>query len=50
MKTKLIFNPKLARTLLHKGFKIVDLKPMKEDTTKSIFVFELTNELLKELN
>lgn len=49
METKLIFNPAIARKLLKMGNIIVDLKPLREDKEKTIFVFEYTNKLKEDL-
>lgn len=49
MKTKLIMNPTMARKLLQKGNTIIDLKPKKENPRETIFVFDLTNKLLKDM-
>lgn len=46
----LVFNPKIARGLIKKGFNIVDIKPFKEDANRTIFVFERTEEILKEIH
>ena len=40
-----IFKPKIARDLLKQGFTIVDIKPCKENTDRSIFIFKNTEEL-----
>jgi Domain of unknown function (DUF5659) len=45
----LIFKPKLARNLLRNGFSIVDIKADKNNTDRTIFVFERTKELLEML-
>lgn len=50
MKTKVIYNPSIARQLLHKGNEIIDIKPDKKDKFKSNFVFECTNKLLEDLS
>ena len=50
MKTKLIMNPIMARKLLHKGNTIVDIKPKKESPRETIFVFDLTDKLLKDMD
>lgn len=47
--TKLIMSPTMARKLLSKGNTIVDLKPKKENSRETIFVFELTNKLLNDM-
>ncbi|ADL08046.1 DUF5659 domain-containing protein [Thermosediminibacter oceani] len=47
--TKVILNPALARKLVKKGFKIVDLKPHKQNHFATVFVFENSPELQKVL-
>lgn len=41
---KLIFNPKVAKFLVSRGCRIIDLKPHKQDKT-TIFVFEFGDAL-----
>ena len=43
-KSRLIFDAKIARKLLKQGFVVIDIKPNRENTDKSIFVFENTDE------
>ena len=43
-KSRLIFDAKIARKLLKQGFVVVDIKPNRENTDKSIFIFENTDE------
>ena len=43
-KSRLIFDAKIARKLLKQGFVVIDIKPNRENTDKSIFVFENTEE------
>lgn len=43
-KSRLIFDAKIARKLLKMGFVVIDIKPNRENTDKSIFVFENTDE------
>ena len=42
--SKLCFDPKMARTLLKRGFKVIDIKPNRANPIASIFVFENTDE------
>lgn len=49
MKCKVIYNPSIARQLLHKGNPIIDIKPNKSNNKETIFVFECTENLLKDL-
>ena len=48
-KSRLIFDAKIARKLLKMGFVVVDIKPNRENTDKSIFVFENTEEFKQAL-
>jgi hypothetical protein len=43
-KSKLVFDPRVARRLCKKGFYIIDLKPLRGEPDKSVFVFENTEE------
>ena len=47
--TKSIFTPFVARNLLKMGNPIIDIKPYKEDRNKTIFIFENTEKLQKDL-
>ena len=49
-KSRLIFDAKIARKLLKMGFVVIDIKPNRENTDKSIFVFENTEEFQNTLN
>lgn len=44
-----IFNPKIARSLLKKGYKIIDIKPTKENPDKTIFIFRNDKSLMDEV-
>lgn len=46
---KSIFKPYIARNLLKMGNPIIDIKPDKKDTSKTIFVFEETNKFKTDL-
>ena len=48
-KSRLIFDAKMARKLLKMGFVVIDIKPNRENTDKSIFVFENTEEFKQAL-
>lgn len=37
--TKLIFKPVIARGLIHRNFRLVDIKPDKNNGDKTVFVF-----------
>ena len=43
-KSKLVFDPRIARPLCERGFYIIDLKPLRGEPDKSVFVFENTVE------
>ena len=43
-KSRLVFDAKMARKLLKQGFVVIDIKPNRENTDKTIFVFENTDE------
>lgn len=49
MKTKSIFTPYVARRLLKMGNPIIDIKPCKEERSKTIFVFEVTDKFQNDL-
>lgn len=42
--SRLVFDAKMARKLLKQGFVVIDIKPNRENTDKTIFVFENTDE------
>lgn len=48
--TKMIFTPYVARKLLRMGNSIIDIKPCKENRDKTIFIFEDTEKLQRDLN
>lgn len=50
MNNKIIYNPSIARQLLHKGNIIIDIKPDKKNKMQTNFVFECTEKLLKDLS
>ncbi len=41
-----IFNPALARILLKQGYKIIDIKPNREDEAKTVFIFKIEDGIL----
>lgn len=49
MMTKSIFKPYVARRLLRMGNILLDIKPYKENKDKTIFIFEDTVKLQKDL-
>lgn len=46
---KLIFTPYVARNLLRMGNPIFDIKPDKTNRDKTIFVFKITDKLIKDI-
>lgn len=44
VKSKLVFDYRACRLLLKRGFKVIDVKPLKTDKTKPVLVFECTPE------
>ena len=46
-KSKLVFDPRIARPLCKRGFYIIDLKPLRGEPDKSVFAF-LNNESFRE--
>jgi len=49
MDYKIIIRPSIARTLLHRGNPIVDIKPNKNKPLESVFVFENTEKFRNDL-
>ena len=49
MDCKVIIKPSIARTLLHRGNPIVDIKPNKDKPLESVFVFENTEKFKNDL-
>lgn len=45
--SKLVFDARVARTLCKKGIHIVDIKPLRGDPDKTVFVFENTEDFKK---
>ena len=50
MDCKVIIKPSIARTLLHKGNPIVDIKPNKNKQYETVFVFEDTEKFRNDLS
>jgi hypothetical protein len=42
--SKLVFDARVARTLCKRSFPIIDIKPLKGDPEKTVFVFANTEE------
>ena len=40
--SKLVFDPRVARALCKRGFPIIDIKPLRGEPDKTVFVFENT--------
>ena len=49
IETKSVFTPYVERKLLHMGNPILDIKPMKENRDKTIFIFKNTEKLRKDM-
>lgn len=49
MTYKSIFTPYVARTLLHMGNPVCDIKPDKKNKDKTIFIFEETEKFIKDM-
>lgn len=45
----IVFKARTARQLLKEGFHLIDIKPLKEDTHRSLFIFERTDEIMERL-
>jgi len=45
MNRKVIQSNRLARLLIQQGFRVVDIAPDKYDSKRSVFVFEMSDEL-----
>lgn len=45
MNRKVIQSNRLARLLIQQGFRVVDIAPDKSDKHRSVFVFEMSDEL-----
>ena len=43
-KSKLVFDARIARALCKKGFSIIDIKPLRGEPDKTVFVFANTEE------
>ena len=43
-KSKLVFDARIARALCKKGFPIIDIKPLRGEPDKTVFVFANTEE------
>lgn len=48
-KSKLIFDAKIARKLLKMGFVVIDIKPNRDNTDRTVFAFENTEEFQQAL-
>lgn len=48
--SQIIYNVRFAKTLLDKGFPVVDIAYNHKDPTKLVFFFEKTPELTQALN
>ena len=48
--TKTVMYPNVARKLLKMGYRIIDIKPKKEDAKSSLFIFAVEGEFKKDFN
>lgn len=48
-KCKCVYSAPLARALIHKDYAVRDIKPNKDNRDKSVFVFEESEEFLKDM-
>ena len=48
MTAKTIFSPSVARKLINKGNKVIDIKPDRNAKEKSLFVFEVDEKFLAD--
>jgi len=46
---KSIFKPQVARALIKLGNRVVDIKPCKENSDRTIFIFQVTEKLINDL-
>lgn len=46
----MVLYPNIARKLIKKGYRIIDIKPKKENNCGSLFVFEVTGDFEKDFN
>lgn len=44
-----VLRPDIARWLIRDGFRVVDIRPLKEDSSRTKFYFEATPEFLERL-
>ena len=49
MDCKVIIKPSIARTLLHKGNPIIDIKPNKDKPLETVFIFENNDKFKNDL-
>jgi len=48
-KYRTIFSASLARLLIQKGFIVKDIKPNNQDNKRTVFIFDNSDELNKEV-
>lgn len=48
--TVLVLSGKVARRLLREGYTIVDIKAMKENKDRTVFIFKIEDGILKSLH
>jgi predicted CoA-binding protein len=47
---KIIYSTKLARRLIKEGYRIIDVKPNKNNLDRTVFIFEYTPGLIAVLD
>ena len=48
-KVKLVFKPQIARKLIRMEYRIVDIKPNRENKDMSVFIFAIEGNLKEDL-
>ena len=49
MEYKIVFNPSIARQMLHKGNPIIDIKKNRDNPRETVFIFEKTEKFRQDL-
>lgn len=50
VKSKLCFDPRIARKCIHAGCKVCDIKPYRDDPNRTVIVFEVDELFEKTYN
>ncbi len=48
-KYKLVSSPRIAKKLITEGYKVVDINPDRDNSDKTVFIFESSEDLLEEI-